>query len=68
VDRHCFDADLDLTFHVDADPDWHQKDAGPHSDSTSRFTHNEKKIFIFIYIHNNPVYNDFPFSSVAKVS
>jgi hypothetical protein len=29
MDRHRFDADLDLTLHVDASPDlnWHQKDA-----------------------------------------
>ncbi len=41
MDRHRFDADPDLNFHVDAgaDPDWHQNDADPDAVPAICFTH-----------------------------
>jgi hypothetical protein len=40
-DRHRFVPGPASNFHVDADPDseWHQDNADPHADPTSRFTH-----------------------------
>ncbi len=51
VDRHCFDADPDLNFHVDADPDpdpdRYQNDADSHADPTLSFTHIAKSNFCY---------------------
>ncbi len=57
MDRHCFDADPDLNFHFDANPnldpnpDRHKNIAHPHLDSTRSFTHAGKSdIFTLILV------------------
>jgi hypothetical protein len=48
VDRHCFDADPDLNFHNDADPDpyldpdWHQNNADSQADPSPSLTNDGK--------------------------
>jgi hypothetical protein len=72
-DRHIVSADLDSdpTLHVDAvpdpDPDWHQNDADPHADPTPSFTPIEDIRGSSLLFTTMLVYNDVPFSSIAKV-
>jgi hypothetical protein len=72
VDRHCFDADSDSvpTLHVDADPDpdWHQNDAHPYADPSPSFTPVEEVRGFSLLFTAIPVYNDFPVSSIVKMS